>query len=611
MRCSLACLSFPLSCLLACGGSSSATGLGPDAGSRDAAPDAARAPKNQCTGEGGGMAYSKYKWAFFGNLHQHTANSLDAYTFGTRATPDDAYQFAKGAASITIGTGTTDPAGPTVHIDRPLDFLALTDHSEWLGVITSCEDPTSTVYESRDCQAVRSSGADVQSAVFAGLRHIYDKICAAADDQAQCVAEQRTAWQDEQTAAANANDPCHFTSLVAYEWTSTIDSNTNHRNVFFGSDHVPANPLDAYSYTTTSALFTGLDSQCTGECSAIVVPHNTNMSAGLSLVLPSSTGEAAEMQKYERLAEVYQHKGSSECYFDPKSSTGDPGCAFEYLSPGASSDTPNDYVRTALESGMKYALENGSANPYQLGIVSSTDDHNAAAGFVQESTFAGHAGRLDDSPELRLTKTPTYGSGGLAVVWAEENTRDAIFAALKRRETYGTSGPRLTVRFYETSSTDPCTADFPRTILDANAALPMGSTFGSADMKGAPRFAIAAWPDTEPQPLADGTTAVAGIATVQVIKAHGKSSGGSATITEDPPVDVAIASSGACVTWSDPSFDPAEQAFYYVRVLQVPTWRWSHFDCAKSPATTGCGPGGALDVTIQERAWTSPIWYSP
>jgi hypothetical protein len=268
-------------------------------------------------------------------------------------------------------------------------------------------------------------------------------------------------------------------------------------------------------------------------------------------------------------------------------------------------------VRTALEEGMQYALANASPNPFQLGIISSTDDHNATAGFVEESTYSGHTGRLDDTPALRLTKFPQFGSGGLAFVWAEQNTRDAVFAALMRRETYGTSGPRLTVRFYETSSASPCTADFPETIIDANAAIPMGGTFGSSDVKTAPIFAIAAWPDTLPQPLADGTTGVAGIATVQIIKAHGQAGSGTPTITEDPPVVVPMPSAGACVTWSDPSFDATQQAFYYVRVLQVPTFRWSHFACAAAPTTTGCGAGGTLDVTIQERAWTSPIWYTP
>jgi hypothetical protein len=618
-------------CLIGCGGGGT-TPVSPvdggtadrgitDAGHHDATMDgptdaakaieAAAEAGAQCTGEGGGLAYSKYKWALAGNMHQHTANSLDAYSFGTRATPADAYQFAKGLASITIGSGTEDASGPTVKIDRPLDFLALTDHSEWLGIKETCLDPTSTVYDSTDCKLVRSTNPLAQTAVFASLEKIVGTLCTGTANAAQCTAAQRTAWEEEQTAAANANDPCHFTSLIAYEWTSTPNGDTNHRNVFFASTDVPLNPLDSFNYTTTSALFAGLDDQCTGACTALVVPHNSNLSAGISLVLPTSPTEVTAMQKYQRLAEIYQHKGSSECYFDPDSGTGDPACAFEYVSPGADADTPQSYVRTALENGMQYALANGSPNPYQVGIIGSTDDHNATAGFVEESTYSGHTGRLDDAPEKRLTNSPDFGSGGLAFVWAEQNTRDAIFSALMRRETYATSGPRLTVRFYETSSNDPCTADFPNTIIDANQALPMGGTFQSSDVKGAPIFAIAAWPDTQAQPLGDGTTAVAGIASVQVIKAHGKAGSSAPAITEDPPVTLPMASTGACVKWSDPHFDAKEQAFYYVRVLQVPTWRWSHFACAAAPTTAGCGAGGPLDVTIQERAWTSPIWYVP
>jgi hypothetical protein len=608
-------IAVPLACAVGCD-SGEGPVVSPDGGHSDVVQDSPQADADagstvQCTGEGGGLPYSKYKWALVGNLHQHTVNSLDAYAFGTRATPADAYQFAKGMTSITIGSGTAGPAGPKVKIDRPLDFLALTDHSEWLGVIKGCHDPTSKLYDTSDCKSVRSPNPTDQTYVLSNLSVIYKSLCGGSANAAECVAGQRTAWQEEQTAAANANDPCHFTSLVAYEWTGWADKDVHHRNVFFSSAQVPNSPLDSYTYTTSAALFSGLDDQCTGGCSAIVVPHNTNQSGGTSLLLPSSPGELARMQKYQRLIEVYQHKGSSECYYDPTGRSRDPACAFEYLDPGASSDTPKSYVRTALQRGIQYSIANASANPFELGIISSTDDHNGTAGFVQESKYSGGSGSSDDTPELRLTKRPLYGPGGLAFVWAEQNTRDSIFAALMRRETYGTSGPRITVRFYETSSENPCTADFPVTIIDAHDALPMGGTFRSSDVKTAPRFAIAAWPDTLAQPLADGTTGVAGIAKVQIIKAHGKAGSSPPLVAEDPPIHVSIPSNGACVTWSDPSFDPAEQAFYYVRVLQVPTWRWSHFACASAPATAGCGAGGTLDVTIQERAWTSPIWYVP
>jgi hypothetical protein len=281
------------------------------------------------------------------------------------------------------------------------------------------------------------------------------------------------------------------------------------------------------------------------------------------------------------------------------------------VNPGAAKDTPASYVRTALENGMSYAAANGGTNPFQFGIMASTDDHNAIAGLVSEDNYVGHSGRLDDTEEKRLSSAELsqFGPGGLAVVWAEQNTRSSVFAALTRRETYGTSGPRMQVRFYQTKSSAPCTADFPKTIVDANAAIPMGGTFTNADTQGAaPWFAIAAWPDPGAQPLADGSRGVAGLEKVQVIKAHGKS-----TIKEDPPVDIVVDAAGQCLAWQDPTFEPKESAFYYVRVLQVPTWRWSHFDCqtAAGAATAGCKPGGGLDVTIQERAWTSPIWYAP
>jgi hypothetical protein len=566
-------------------------------------------PVAACTGERGGVPYSKYKWAFFGNLHQHTANSLDAYSFGTRVTPADAYLFAKGQKSVQIGpTG-----GPAVSLDRPLDFLAITDHSEFLGVVEGCNDPASPYYTSVDCTRIRSTSLVDQDFVFQNMWNLYGDLCGTGSaTAAACTAAQRTAWLDEQMAAANAYEPCRFTSLVAYEWSAESGIDNHHRNVIFANDVVPTNPLDSLVYPTTTELFAQLDQKCTGSCAAIVAPHNTNRSNGTSLVLPSSPAELDAWQRYQRLIEIYQHKGASECFYDPDGGAGggapaDPNCAFEYLSHTAAPDTPDNYVRTALEKGIGYAVSNASQNPLELGIIASTDDHNGIAGYAKEDAYVGHMGRLDDQAANRLMSFPDWGSGGPAVVWAEENTREAIFAALVRRETYGTSGPRLILRFYETTAGEPCTADFPRTIIDSGTAVPMGGKFRGSDLTGKlPTFVIGAWPDTQAQHLADGTIGVAGIATVQILKAHGKK-----VITEDAPVGVTIAPMGQCLAWRDPGFDPTEHAFYYVRVLQVPTWRWSHFDCQTMPQTSGCEPGGALDVAIQERAWTSPIWYVP
>jgi hypothetical protein len=600
----------------AASGSEADASLAPDAGSDAGADDSGYAMT--CTGTSAARPYSKYKWPFYGDLHLHTSHSLDAYDFGNRSRPLDAYLFAQKEIAIAIGQATDVVPGPTVTIDRPLDFLAVTDHSEWLGIAQGCVDPQSGFYDRPGCVLVRSTRSQDQLAAFHAIGTLHQNLCESAS-AAECAAEARTAWEDEQMAAAIADQPCRFTSFVAYEWTSPYNV-SGHRNVIFGTSAVPSAPLDSASYPTASALWTGLEAECTeaGGCRAITIPHNTNLSQGRQFALTSSA-DAPLMEKYQTLVEIYQHKGSSECYYDPQTTT-DVRCGFEYVAAGDDKvlpDQPKAYVRSALEDGLRFSLEQPAPlNPLKLGFAGATDDHNAAPGHVKETDYTGHAGWLDDDASRRLQNAGQNGSGGLTVAWAEQNTRDAIFAAFRRRETYATSGPRITVRFYMTHSSSPCTADFPGTIIDAGDALPMGGTFRASDVGAgaAPQFVIGAWPDPEPQVLQDDSTRMAPLESVQVIKAHGKNdASGHAQIVEDPPITLPIDGAGQCLVWTDPSFDPTEQAFYYVRVLQVLTWRWSHFDCMNAPSAnpTACAPGGALNVAERERAWTSPIWYEP
>ncbi len=360
----------------------------------------------------------------------------------------------------------------------------------------------------------------------------------------------------------------------------------------------------------------------------VTIPHNTNLSAGVSLVVwdPTPAG-VAQQQKYQISAEIYQHKAASECYYSPADGYTDTDCQFEYPTDTKKAVNlgPLSFVREALGTGLGYAAANvAQGNPLKLGIVGATDDHNGAPGNVDEAKYVGHAGRGDDTPYTRLSGSPENGSGALTGAWAEQNTREAIFAAIKRRETFATSGPRLTVRFYETSDATACAdPSFPQKIIDAGTAVPMGGTFGKAILGTAtgPTFALTVWPDAVPQNLADETTAMAGIAKVQIIKVHAHMSGGAPVIVEDPPYAVSgIPATGGCGTWTDASFDATEYAVYYVRALQVPTWRWSHYSCAELEANNpttwqtlvpNCVAGGPLDVSIQERAWTSPVWYEP
>ena len=585
----------------------------------------------QCQGTGPN-GFNPYKYLYYGELHLHTSYSLDAYSFGTRSDPKNAYLFAKGQATVHVGEGSA-AGGPIINQDRPIDFLAVTDHSEWLSVTHGCTvDAKSGYYNASDCGLVRSSNPTDEILVLAENGSIEHTLCSG--DQAACVVQEKTAWQELIAAANGAYVPCKFTSLVGYEWTSAplvIDQSTNkpasvtnHRNVIFANDNVPGGPLGALDYPTPPELWTGLGLQCRPAfgCNVVTIPHNSNLSAGISLVVwdPTPAG-VAQQRRYQVSAEIYQHKGASECYYDPANGYTDADCQFEY--PGGKNAInvgPASFVREALGTGIGYAAANtGQGNPLELGIVGGTDDHNGAPGSVDEATYVGHAGNDEDTAVKRLVAKPEDGPGAITGVWAEQNTRESLFAAIKRRETFATSGPRLSVRFYETSDAMAC-ADpaFPKKILDAGTAFPMGSTFANGALGGAaaPTFAIAAWPDALAQKLADDTTAVAGLAAVQVIKVHASVSGGAPVVVEDPPYLVSgVPATGGCATWTDPSFDPTSFAVYYVRVLQVPTWRWSHWSCQEVEQSNpsnwqtlvpGCMPGGGLDVSIQERAWTSP-----
>ncbi len=552
------------------------------------------------------------KNAYFGDLHAHTAYSLDAYSFATRTTPVDAYAFARGERFRVAGAS-PDGGGPTTKLARPLDFLAVTDHAEWLGAAFGCGeslggarfDPTSPYYESATCRAIRSNEIGKEKHVDHHLEIDTKDLC----DGGACGTVVSSAWKKEQEAAAAAYLPCKFTSFVGFEWTLSIDGQTLHKNVIFGSDVVPTDPLDSHRYPTQGDLWRGLEAQCTAAsgCAAITIPHNSNLSQGQAFVVPPELSTLSA--KYQRLVEIFQHKGNSECLYDPTSDggTSDPDCNFEYLGGVTEPNDRGSYVREALSDGIS---RDGGINPLMMGVVGSTDDHNGTPGDTREQSFKGHSGRVDDTPEERLAPPADGGlgvraghnPGGLAVVWAEENTRESLFAALERRETYATSGTRMVVRFFQTwSNTDAC-ADpaFPAELVAAGAS-PMGGTFGPAPpgVTGGPRFVVYAWKDKTD------------LARIDIVKLWYDEQGQShESIVHD--VIPAGAGGSRCQVWQDPDFTPGP-AVYYARVLEVPTPRWSAFDCAAAPTVdpVACGDGGGLDVMIQERAWTSPIWFAP
>jgi hypothetical protein len=583
------------------GGDGAALG---DAGQDSAAP--------QCSD------YNPDKNVYWGDLHTHTALSGDAYGWGNRNFPHDAYRFAANPGVQTpIAAGATPP-GPLVSIDRALDWDAVTDHSEWLGATWGCGvypdggafNASSPYFDSPQCQAYRATAGGAVDSIVAAADQVIKLECNdAGEHDPSCSAFTQSAWQVEIQAAHDAYQPCTFTPLVAYEWTKAENGSTLHQNVIFASESVPQFPLDSTEYTTTADMWSGLDQQCVLDagCQVLTIPHNPNLSEGLAYQIPPGVQAREQMNHYQRLTEIHQHKGNSECYAGDAAP--DPTCNFEHIPvAGGGSEYPQNFVRHALSDGIVTYAQMADAgetptDPLQMGIVGATDDHNGIPGYVKEDTWQGHVGSTDDTPAGRL-KSWYHNPGGITGAWAEQNTRDAIFAALQRRETFATSGPRMVVRFYEVGNTsDYCGVDgggggFPGNVIAAGG-VPMGGSM-AAGSTGA-NFVVNALKDADD------------LAEVDIIR--GAIEGGTLKETVNrftPSSPGSVWSGGSvCVEWSDPGFDPTGPAFYYVRVLQVPTWRWSHYDCQVDPTDPACAPDAGVDVMIQERAWSSPIWWLP
>lgn len=609
---------------------------------------------------------------YFGDLHAHTRLSFDAITYDVRGGPAEAYAFARGEE---VGIAPFDARGVAtrrLRLARPLDFAAITDHAEYLAETTLCHDPRSSAYGSSTCVMYRDAMGLVSpiSLGLSGLTPGRPPVC---DDRdpTLCARTFARVWDEVQSAAEAAydrTDACRFTTFVAYEWSGSPGGNNAHRNVIFRNRTVPVSPATYYDARTPELLWRSLRATCLDSgtgCDALAIPHNSNLGGGRMFLAVNDRGtpytreEAALRARVEPLVEIYQHKGSSECLAgarDPLSGE-DERCGFERLTTAPCRGTPDDppgctpvcgpnpigaftgacahprdFVRAALRTGLVEWSRVG-VDPFHLGIIASTDTHAAIPGAVDEATWPGHTGSADADPARRLTapirgepqvSVVTSSPGGLAAVWADENSRGAIFDALRRRETFGTSGPRITVRFFGgwTLARDSC-ARPDMVEMAYREGVPMGSDLRARpDGAAAPTFVLSALRDAMGQPLAR----------IQIVKAWVVGSETRervydlATAGEGATVDLATCTprgSGAdtlCESWTDPDFDPASPALWYARVLETPTCRWSRrvcnelrVDCAAvgrdSPLRACCD--GTVADTVQERAWTSPIWYLP
>lgn len=603
--------------------------------------------------------------AFFGDLHVHTAFSLDASTMGTRTRPADAYRFAWGER---IGIQPFNESGrPTrsVQLQRPLDFAAVTDHAELLGETRICNSPGMQGYDSMVCRIFRGwprvAFFWMNAQASRAKRHDF-----CGEDGAICRDASRIPWKENWEATEAAYDrsaACRFTSFHAYEWTGGAGPGNNfHRNVVFANDVVPETPLSFTDAPMLVDFWAGLGKTCrdaeTG-CDVMVIPHNSNLSAGKMFRtqmpdgLPIGKTEAIRRSEYELLVEIMQHKGESECMFGLD--TEDELCRFEKLAQNnftgrffsslSSPPVARQFVRNVLKEGLRIESRL-DINPFKFGMIASTDTHLGTPGLVDESSgYPGHGGAgkpAGNGVNRGFPDHIDFNPGGLAVVWADENSRHALFEGMRRKETYGTSGPRIQVRFFGgwDYAADLCNDEaFARKGYEGG--VPMGGDLGPPpdDLKAqegststqgpSPVFAISVLRDPG-TPGAPGTP----LGQVQIIKGWledgslhervysiaGDSHNGSGVDldtcrTWGPGFDT------LCGVWRDPDFDPRLRSFYYARVVENPTCRWSQKICvANHIRCHGAGevPAGfepcceeSHQRTIQERAWTSPIWYTP
>ena len=598
--------------------------------------------------------YSPLKRPFFGDTHVHTTRSQDASTQDTRTTPRQAYSFAKGEP---LGIQPFDADGNsmrTVALHRPLDFAIVTDHAEQIGEVHICKTPGVEGHDSLVCRLYRNFPRVAFFVMNGRYSMQQERWGFCGENNENCLGAARTIWQDHQDAAEEAYDRsarCSFTSFIGYEWTSIggtgMVGGHLHRNVIFRNEKVIDIPISVMETGPVAMnLWRGLDLQCRDGnpgCEAITIPHNMNWSSGSAFTSASAESlfgditkeEAPIRARYDRLAEIMQHKGESECALTP--GVTDEGCGFEKVHntnsiPFLSEEpvfTPVNFARDALKRGLSLETKLGS-NPLQFGVIGSTDTHLGTPGLVRERGFQGHGGagnpNRDEIPP-GLPEIIGLNPGGLAVVWAEENSRDAIFAGMKRREAYATSGTRPTLRLfggwdYEQSD---CEADEPAARGYAKG-VPMGGILEAPNAIGqAPRFLVAASRDPDPE--------LAGLDRIEIVKGwveNGEQrevvltvAGGKRATSIDVQTCKRTGNGYGqlCSVWKDPDFDPAEPAFYYVRLKESPTCRWSQWACIEGgvdcsdPATITEGFEDCCSEDhqpiIQERAWSSPIWYTP
>ncbi len=603
--------------------------------------------KGSVTTQLGEAQYSPYVGRNFptqvlwGDTHLHTQVSVDAGTM-TRLTQEDAFRFARGEQVTTTH-------GLEAKLSRPLDFIVISDHAEMYGLMPQLlagdQEILDTEYGAKWYQNLTSGDPDVTfSTAMEIVASLSGDVPLISNDKAI-----RNAWNGYADLADRYNEPGKFTALIGFEWTSKGADNI-HRNVIFRGDSseakqtLPFSQFDSKNPEKLWAYLEGFEEKTGGDVLAIA--HNGNLSNGIMFTeenydgSPLSEDLAQLRERFEPLYEVTQIKGDGEAH--PLLSPDDEFADFDTWDASNLNGTvvktpemlPFEYAREALKTGLKLESSLG-INPFKFGMIGSTDAHTGLAAVEEENFFGKHSG-VEPEPhrwEHLVIEAPDpelsiYGwkqaAGGYAGVWATENTREAIFDAMERKEVYATTGSRMLVRFfggYEFSENDIMSR------LPANVGyskgVPMGGDLPVADGNRSPNFIVAAMKD----PYSGN------LDRVQIIKGWLESDGSTKEKIYDvvwsgerqPGSDGKLPSVGNTVDvknatwnnsigspeligyWSDPDFDPAEKAFYYARVIEIPTPRWTAYEAMRYQIEMDA----EVPMVTTERAYTSPIWYTP
>ncbi len=624
--------------------------LAPDAAHPDAAPAPEKIERPYALTEEREPCseYTPLRRPFFGDTHVHTARSQDASTQDTRVTPAEAYRFARGEP-LDIQPFDADGNGlRTVQLSRPLDFAIVTDHANQIGEVHICKTPGQPGHASMVCRMYRNFPRAAFFVMNARYSLLQSRWGFCGKDNEHCLAAAGLVWDEHQRAAEQAYDRsarCTFTSFVGYEWTAAVRGAGHlHRNVIFRNERVPRLPISVMETGPMAIqLWNRLDAECRDGlpgCEALTIPHNSNWSQGSAFTSAVILGEeirqeeAAIRARYDRLVEIMQHKGESECALVP--GVTDEGCVFEKapnphgVSFGKKKPEAVNFARDALKRGL--ALENEfGVNPLKFGLIGSTDTHLGTPGLVMERGFVGHGGAgkpANQALEPGFPDLTSLNPGGLAVLFAEENARDALFEAMLRKEAYATSGTRPLLRFFGgwDYPKDACqSGDFAR--IGYAKGVPMGGDLSprTTGPRDAPIFLVRGARDPHPNG--------ADLQRIEIVKgwlADGEQREIVLTVVGGPngaDVDLAtckrrgVGKTDLCTVWQDPDFDPTQPAFYYARLLENPSCRWTQWACIDAgvrcddPATIGEGFESCcrdeIPPTIQERAWSSPIWYRP